>query len=140
MEINYFAVLVAGISGMALGMAWYGPLFGKIWIKLMGFTQADIKKAQEKGMGKTIALGFLSQLVMAYVLAYFIIGWATSDATMTGLSIGLQSGFWLWLGLVATVQLHQVLWEGKSWKYYVLTTGYWLAVTLVMGAILGSWR
>ena len=33
--INYIAVLVSAVIGMAIGALWYSPLlFGKIWMKL----------------------------------------------------------------------------------------------------------
>lgn len=36
--INYLAVIVAAAASMIIGMIWYGPLFGKTWRSLMGFT------------------------------------------------------------------------------------------------------
>jgi len=35
-EINGWAVLVCGVVAMALGFVWYGPLFGKKWLELIG--------------------------------------------------------------------------------------------------------
>ena len=49
--VNYLSVLVATIAGMVVGFIWYGPLFGKTWIRLTKFSQTDINKAKEKGMG-----------------------------------------------------------------------------------------
>src|SRR5688572_1633570 len=54
--MNYLAILVAAVAGMAVGFFWYGPLFGKIWVKLSGFTKEDMEKAQAKGMTKTYVL------------------------------------------------------------------------------------
>ena len=42
-SINYLAVLVAGFIPMILGSIWYGPLFGKKWIELMGLTEEELK-------------------------------------------------------------------------------------------------
>lgn len=140
MEINYLAVLISGILGMALGMLWYGPLFGKAWMKLMGLSQSDVEKAKKQGMGKSIALGLFTQLLMAYVLVHFIVGWAESSPDISSLSIGLQTGFWLWLGLVATIQMHSVLWENKQWKHYWITVAYWFVTIMLMSAVLSTWR
>jgi hypothetical protein len=133
-DINYFAVLVAAIVANVIGAIWYGPLFGKLWMKLMGFTKKDIDKAKKKGMGKSYLLMFVGSLVMAYVLAYFV--GILSASTAMG---GFQVGFWLWLGLIVPVLLSSVLWEGKPGKLYILNIAYWLVTLEVMGAILAVW-
>ena len=51
--INFAAVLVAAIVGFIIGILWYGPLFGKSWMRLMGMTDKQLKEARQKGMGKT---------------------------------------------------------------------------------------
>lgn len=142
MELNYLAILVAAVLGMVIGMIWYAPsVFGKAWSRMTGI---NMDKAEMKP--KHMLAGFVAQLVMAYVLAPFIIGWHQSEVAMygadamSGLSVGLQTGFWLWLGIVATVMLGSVLWERKPFKLYMLNSGYWLVVLLVMGALLGYWQ
>ncbi|MBI3341870.1 DUF1761 domain-containing protein, partial [Candidatus Curtissbacteria bacterium] len=35
-QINYMAVVAAAVVNMVLGFLWYGPLFGKPWMKMMG--------------------------------------------------------------------------------------------------------
>lgn len=36
-SINYWAVLVSAFCAFFIGWIWYGPLFGKLWMKLNGF-------------------------------------------------------------------------------------------------------
>ncbi len=45
-DINYGAVLVAAIIEIVLGFLWYGPFFGKMWMKSIGVTEG-----KTKGMG-----------------------------------------------------------------------------------------
>ncbi len=134
-DINYLAVLVAAVASMVIGFLFYGPLFGKFWIALMGFTKEQLDAGKAKGMSKSYALGFLGSLVTSYVLARFV---AYTGAG--GISGGLQTGFWAWLGFVATVALGSILWEGKSWKLYGLNMGYQFMNLLAMGAILAVWQ
>lgn len=136
--VNYIAVLVAAIANMVLGFLWYGPIFGKRWIALMGFTPAQIKEGQSKGMAKQMILGFIGALVMNYVLAHSLI-FANTYLSASGVSAGLAGGFWNWLGFVAPVTLSSVLWEGKSWSLWILNNGYWLLSLLVGGVILALW-
>jgi hypothetical protein len=132
--VNYFAVLVAAIAAMVLGALWYSPLlFGKLWMALSGLGEKKLNDMKAKGMTKGYVLGFLSNLVMAYVLAW-VIG-------LGGVNIqnGLMISALAWLGFLATSSLGGVLWEGKSPKLYLLNAAHSLTSMLIMGAILGAW-
>lgn len=137
-DINYFAVLLAGISNMIIGFLWYGPLFGKPWMALMGFTKESIKNMKGKGMGKTYGLMMAGAFVMAYVLAHSL-AFASAFTKTTGVSAGLMVGFWSWLGFVAPVMMGAQLWENKPWKLFFIQAGYYLVALCVMGVILAVW-
>ncbi len=139
--INYWAVLVAAIVNMALGFIWYGPLFGKYWIRLMGITPEQMEKGKvemKKKMWRIYGMTFVGSLLMSYVLVHSII-FAGSYLGVAGISAGLMCGFWSWLGFIFPVTLSSVFFEGKSWRLFILNNGYYLTVLLVMGAILASW-
>jgi len=134
--INYWAVLVAAIAGMAIGALWYSPMvFGKAWMTMNKLTMKDMEEAKKRGMTKVYILAFVGHLVMAYVLAHFI-GYVESTTVV----LGLQLAFWLWLGFIATVFLNTVLWEGKPVKLYLLNVLHYLVVIGVMSSILAAWH
>lgn len=133
MEVNLLAVLVAAIASMVLGFVWYGPLFGKMWMELMKFSDADMKKAKEKGMGKSYALMAVSSLITAYVVGLLLMMTGAAD-----LNSALQLGAWIWLGFVATTSFSGVLWEGKPHKLWVLNNAYSIVNLLVVAAIMQS--
>lgn len=135
-EVNYLAVLLAGVATMVVGFLWYGPmLFAKPWMKLMGYTAESIKKEQAN-MGKTYGISFVLALLTAYVLSHVMVlsenfyGYAPVMA-------GLSSAFWMWLGFIMPVQATDVLFGSKKFKLFVINTGYQLASVLVMGVVLG---
>ena len=134
-SINYLAVLVAAIASMVIGFIWYGPLFGKMWMRMMGFDKKKMDEAKKKGMGKTYALAFLTSLIMSYVLAHFV-----SYLQAMTIADGAILGFWLWIGFFATTQLGMVMWEGKPVKLYILNTLHYLVTLIVMASILAVWR
>lgn len=139
--VNYLAVVVAAIANMALGFVWFGPLFGKQWVAMMGWTPQQIEEGKEKMKKegwKTYGLAFIGSLVMAYVLSHTIT-FASWYMEVEGIQAGLTSGFWNWLGFIAPVTLGAVLWEGKSWKLWLLMNSYYLLALLIMGSILVSW-
>ncbi len=138
-EVNYIALLIAGIAAMALGFVWYHPIaFGKPWMKLMGYTPESLKKAQ-KEMGKLYGVSFLLTLVSGYVLAH-VMAMSMAFFKETALTTGLMSAFWMWLGFVMPVQATDMIFGSKKWKLFAINTGYQLASLLVMGVILALVR
>ena len=136
--INYLAIVGAAIASMVIGGLWYGPLFGKTWFKLSGMSDAQVNAAKQKGMGKSYAIMFVGSLVMSYVLAHALF-FASAYLGVHGVSAGFMSGFWNWAGFIAPVTLGVVLWEGKPWKLWFLTSGYYLVSLSVMAIILAVW-
>ena len=138
-EVNYLAVLVAGVAAMAVGFLWYGQMmFGKSWMRLMGYTKESMEKAK-KEMGKTYAMSFVFTLVMAYVLTH-VMAMSQNFFGYGDMMTGLSSGFWMWLGFVMPVQATDVLFGGKKWKLFGINTGYQLVSLLVMGVVLGMMK
>ena len=133
--INYLAVLVSAVIGMVIGALWYSPLlFGKLWMKLSGMTEKQLNEAKKKGMGKMYFVAFIGVLLMSYVLAHFV------DYTDSRTFVqGMQTGFWLWLGFIIPILIGSVLWENKSFKFYLLNIIHYLVVLFVMGGILAVW-
>ena len=100
--VNYLAVLVAAVVAFLLGFIWYGPLFGKIWMKLSGMP--DVKPKKKDMMLRSLG-GLASYIVMAYVLARIF-----DLINVVALSEGLWVGFLAWLGFVGTITFGSFLW------------------------------
>src|SRR3989344_1871712 len=130
-NINLIGVVLAGIVGMTVGALWYGPIFGKQWMKLMGFTKETINEAKKNGMMVNYGLGLLGQLATAYALALLT---AFSFQYFGGFSYSII--FWIWFGIVLPIQMGGVLWENKSWKLFILNSSYFLIQLLAIGLVL----
>ena len=138
--VNYVAVLGAAVFSMVLGSLWYGPLLGNAWMKEMGYKSGKtMQDAMKKSMGMTYGLMFVGSLVMAWVLAHAMV-FSGMFMKTDGLSTGLMTGFFNWLGFVVPTSLGTVLWDGKSWKLWKINAGYYLLSLLGMGLILGMWQ
>ena len=132
--INYLAVLVAAIISMVIGGFWYSPmLFGKQWAELMNLAPKDMLDMKKRA-NASYAINFLLLLLMAFVLAHFV-----DYAQATTFIEGVQVGFWVWLGFIATISLGSVLWESKPIQVYLINAGYQLVSLLLMGIILALW-
>lgn len=132
LNVNWLAVLVAAVAAMVVGFAWYSEsLFGKQWTKLMGISAKEAKKMKKKGMGAQCALGFLTTLVTAYVLAVVLNWYGPWDVWSA-----MDAAFWVWLGFTATTQYGTVIWGRKPMKLFWINAGHTLVGVLVMASVL----
>lgn len=135
-EVNYVAVVLAGIAFMILGFLWYSPLlFAKPWMKLKGYTAASMKEAQSE-MGKLYGLSFVLSLITAYVLSH-VMGLSENFYGYTPVMTGVTTAFMMWLGFIMPVQVTATIFGEKKWKLLSIDTGYQLVGMLIMGVVLG---
>ena len=129
------SVLGVSVIVFVIGWLWYGPLFGKMWMRLSKISATDVSKAKKKGMTGKLILNFIGTLVTVFVFAKILSSVGAASAVA-----GAVTGFWIWLGFfAATTLLGDVLWECKPWELFVLNGLYWLVNLLVMGALLVVW-
>lgn len=125
-------ILLAGLAGFAIGALWYGPLFGKKWMRLSGITKEQVEKAKKSGRMPFLFLSALFlAILMAWVLSIFIEGMALQAA--------LGAAALLWLGLVVPATLGALLWEGRPLALFAITGSNALVQALAMAAILSLW-
>jgi hypothetical protein len=136
-EVNYWAVLLAALSSMAVGSLWYMPaIFGRAW---MGYTGVKMDKMRGTTPGRmvwTYGSVFVASLVTAYILAhlsflahsFFRNSWIY-DATMTA--------FWAWLGFTAARLYVHDTFEGRRKKLTLLNAAHELVTVVVMSLIIG---
>ena len=129
-SVNWIALIVAVIAGMALGFGWYMAL-GKQWMAALGKTRDQITGSGNQATPFIIAA--LMQLVMAYFLAVLTV------SVMGAVNIGtaLQMAFWLWLGFVITSMITNHRYQGSSWSLTLIDGGYMLGVLLVQAVVIG---
>lgn len=130
MEINFLAVALAALSAFFLGFLWYTVLFAKVWKKEIGRKNHE-GKAEKPNMGKLLIGSFILEVIMAFNLAAFI---GTEADWMFGFMAGLAAG----LGWVALAFGVNYMFEGKSFKLWLINAGYNTVIFTVMGLIIGS--
>ncbi len=140
LPINYLAILACGVMAVVLGMLWFGPLFGKAWMRTLGkeMPGPEERKAAGAAMMKSALIAFVFAMVMAYVMAHSL-AFAFAFMGEGGVSGALMGAFWNWLGFMLPVVLGAVLWEQKPWKWFFITAGYYLAQLALMAVILTAW-
>lgn len=133
-SINYWSVIAAALSTMVIGALWYGPLFGKRWVALMGIKSDDMGRMQGSARNSYVVAS-LTALIGAFVLANLA---AALKANTVADAVTL--GFAVWAGFVAVQHVDSVIWEGKSWKLFTINAGNRLVAILASSLILTLWR
>jgi hypothetical protein len=141
-QLNWLAILAAVVASFAIGGIWYGPLFGKTWMREMGMP-ADAKPTGAE-MGKAFSINLAGIFLMAFVLAHDVLGWRPSawNAGPDGppAIYGFFAAFFTWLGFVIPILLNGVAFESRSWKFFGIHAGYQFLSMQAMGMILTFWR
>jgi Protein of unknown function (DUF1761) len=162
MPFNLYAVLVASLVTLLIGMIWYSPaVFGTIWMKETGLTEEELKKGSMlKIFGLTLVYSILFASMMPMLTnhqmgALGMVGGPTlaetakpsyaafladyGDAFRT-FKHGALHGFMAGLLFISPVIAINGLFERKSWRYMAIHAGYWIVVMTIMGAIVCGWK
>ncbi len=132
-NINFWAVLIAAASTFVVGWLWYGPLFGKKWMQLNGFTEESLKEGDGLPMGAIMGFSFLGSLLAAFALALFF-------GPEADLKFGIFAGVMISVFWIGTSRINDVLYEKKPFELFLINTGYNLVSFIVMGMIIGAWN
>jgi hypothetical protein len=132
--VNYWAVILAGISAMVVGSIWYSRvMFQKPWEAM---ARID-KKRGRKELPMVMTVTFLASLLMAYVLAH-VAFLSNQFFGNSFLQDTLSTAFWLWLGISTPALLTGGLFEQRRKKLILMNLGNQLVTLIVMALIIGS--
>lgn len=130
MDVNWLAVVAAAISSFLLGGVWYGPIFGKAWMKAAGLDEAALKS---RNLGLVFGGSFVLALVAAASFAVFL---GPDVDAMTGALYGSTAGI-CWVAGSFGINY---LFERKSLALFLINGGYHALQFALIGLILGAWR
>ncbi|HEX4951818.1 MAG TPA: DUF1761 domain-containing protein [Thermoanaerobaculia bacterium] len=129
-QIAPLAVVAAALSSFVLGGLWYSPLlFGKVWQRLTGLSDEDLKRASP---AKIFGLSFLLSLMAAAVFAMFL---GPDPKLSFGVGAGLSAGF-CWVA--ASFGIND-LFERRPFGLWAINAGYHTLAFLLYGVILAVW-
>ena len=127
--INWWAVIALTLFTFVLGAIWYGPLFGKVWLRLIE------KKAEDLQTSSTMyCVPPICALISTTALAVLI--------HLLGIDRwlhGLITGGIVWAAFAATGLLTTGIFENKKPSLTWLFTGYMVIAHAVSGAVLVIW-
>lgn len=158
MEINFIALLLSALSTLIVGFIWYSPkVFGNIWMKEAGITEEQMK-------GSNMILIFSMSIIYAFLISFllqflvihqfgaigmiggdpskalpsyqaFMNDYGTEFRTFKHSALhGFMTGLFFALPIIGVGALY----ERRSWKYVLITGGYWVISCMIMGGIICS--
>ena len=159
MPINLIACLVAAFSTFLVGFVWYNPkVFGTIWMNETGMTE---EKAQKSNMIKIFGLTLVFSLLISFMVVPMMVIHQIGAVQLVGgdetnvslieflkdkgdafrtFKHGALHGFMAGVSFVLPVIAINSLFEQKSWRYILVTAGYWIVSLSIMGAIICGWK
>lgn len=112
-NISVWSVLFMTLITMIWGAIWYGPIFGKQWGKMLGYSTLSQKEIREKKkeMQKFLLWEVSMTLTFYIALAYIIV--------VTPHHSALFIACMVWLGIVVPTTSSVILWSGVENKQIV---------------------
>ena len=127
MEISWLGVSAAAVSAFMLGGLWYGPLFGRRWMALVGLSEEDAKSGNPaKIFGGALLLSF----VAAFVFAMFL-------GPEPGVQFATSAGFAAGLCWVAATFGINYLFARRPFALWLIDGGYATLQFTLYGLLIG---
>ncbi|NGP87643.1 DUF1761 domain-containing protein [Fodinibius halophilus] len=126
-SLNWLSIIAAGAAYFLIGGIWYGPLWGKVWMREKGMDEHP-----EPPNPVIYLYSFILQLIVGLSLALFIAALGTNTA-LQGLYVGLSAG----AGFVLTTVGVNGLYNDMSLKLFAIDGGYHLVGFGIAGLIIG---
>ena len=136
--VNYWAIASGAVLSMVIGAIWYGPLFGKKWMEIVGVNSNDLeaRKKMQKSAGLLYGVQFVLTLFQVLILAHLI-----ADTELVG---GLERSLWIWAAFIIPTLAGAVMWTNESgklkWARFLIQGGYQLVLFILFGLLLQYWK
>ena len=133
--INYLAVAIAAVAAWLASAAWYMSL-GRIYVAVLGKTPQQIDADRSKpGAYLPFIYAFIADVIIAWMLAGVIGHLGPGQVTLRN---GVISAAFIWFGFILTTIAVNYSFAGRDRRLLLIDVGNWLAVLVVVGAVLGA--
>jgi len=132
-QINWLAVLVAGLAYFFLGAFWYSALFGKKW---QSYNKALMNDSNaKKGTAVIMFASFILMLICAFGLALIV-----TRLSLTGWKVGLKLGLLTGICFAATAVHISYIYEKRPLGLHLINGLYNVIGNIIAAIIIASWR
>ena len=128
--ISWLGVVLGAIAFFMVGGIWYGPLFGKAWMRASGVTE-------EEAQGSSLPLVFAGTLLLTFLAGIALAAIIGAGASVT---LGMWIGALVGVLLAGTALAVQALYERRSLALLALGLGYNILGFIAMGAVIAAFQ
>jgi hypothetical protein len=128
-RLNHLAVFVAAIAYFVWGYLWYGLIFTKAWMALIGPIPMNSAPS-------TYIQSFIAGWIMAYCAGIAL----TKNEADQPARHGVEFGLFMGIGLIATAMYNGYLYTSKPLGLWAIDAGYCVSGLAIMSAIVSGWR
>ncbi|MXZ44124.1 MAG: DUF1761 domain-containing protein [Gammaproteobacteria bacterium] len=127
--LNWWAILVATLSSFLLGGLWYGPLFGKRWLRALGKSEYDLAPS-----AVPFVVAFVTSFITCVALAWLI--------SLLGISTwerGALMGMIVGVAFIACSSISDGAFCRFSWTLLSIQAVYRILHCVIAGVIFAIW-
>jgi len=144
-EINWLAIIVAGLIPSFIGFIYYGPLFGKHWLSSMGKTSEEM---EPDNMPVAYGIATLTSLLLAFSMN-MLIQFMHKDVNAAGelflnsdsnFGHGAMHGAFICLFLAMPPLISMSIYHKMPAKTTIMNVVFWILCFALMGGILDAWK
>ena len=162
MQFNFLVIFLASLVPMIIGFIYYHPsVMGKMWMDVNGFKEEDMKQGN---MSVIFIASFILSFLLAFSIQFIVIHqyhlgsilmnhpefqnpstdlgkWFAEFMTTYGREFrtfkhGALHGFMTGLFMIFPTIGTTALYERRSFKYVMITSGFWIVCFTIMGGII----
>lgn len=127
-DVNWLAVVLAALTGFAVGGVWYGPVMGRRWMGAVGLTEEQVRQGSMLLIyGGAFAFSLLASWTLAHTFATY-----TQDLSVM---VKVMTAFGVALGFIVPAIGTNYLFSQKSKMLFFIDAAYWLLFYIAMGLV-----
>ena len=125
-DIDYLAVVLGAVAFFAVGMLWYGALFGKAWQKELWPEGAPETKTNPAIL---FGLCFLAELVVSWMFGHMLARIQPAQHVIVMMAFGFGATI-----MTPTIAINY-LFQQRSLKLFLIDASHVIVGTLAMGGV-----
>ena len=137
-DINWFAVAASAAAAFLIGLVWFSPAaLGGFWARQVSrYTAITEGEITSEASRATALSRWLSSIVITAVVMAMTVEAVGAESAGEGVVLGAI----LAAGLGATFASWPPIFARMPWQWWLVNTGAFLLMQVVMGAILATWQ
>ena len=133
MRVNWLAILVAAVADWLLGAVWF-TVFANQWRAGIRMPPDQLQEYMAHPFFWPYLVALVCNLVIAYCIARVVAG-SETHRLFHGITAGILIGL-----AAAAAMVTEMVFEVRAGSFILISAGYPLVGSLLMGIILGVWK